>query len=201
MVEIEPLNLSCVPLSFMSTWLFLSTCQINVKNSKGGWSALPFYKRKHLKAQKERRLGVPGALCSTGTLHLLLFSLLQYTRLRLHCECIVFKLKKKWSSVPGRLPQDWVARALRKKQRLKLNCRENQMNRLVWIQCSHSNVLYNLVHSLYILNILFKLYIIQNLQQLQNDSLSNWSSSLKLPCGVQRNSKAPEKAVKKKTVS
>ena len=128
------------------------------KNSKGGWSAPHFYKTEHLKNTKECRLSVPDALCSAATLHLLLLSLSlslffltgEYTiefALWMHCVQV-----KEQSSVPGRLPQSPQKEDVTKTK----PCRENNMNRSTWIQCSRSNVLYSLVGSPYILNMLFK---------------------------------------------
>lgn len=65
----------------------------------------------------------------------------------MHCVQV-----KEQSSVPGGLPQSPPKEEVTKTK----PCRENNMNRSTWIQCSHSNVLYSLVDSPYILNMLFK---------------------------------------------
>lgn len=85
----------------MSAWLSLSTHQINVKNSKGGCSAPPLYKKERLKTQKERRLGLPESQCSTGTIHLP-FSLFYC---RTHCWGFIVNLLCSSKKVePGQLP-------------------------------------------------------------------------------------------------
>lgn len=89
------------PLSLMSAWLSLSMCQINVKNSKGGFSVPPLYKKgEHLKTQKERRLGLQEAQSSTHTLYLTLFIARHTIEVSLWTYCASKKIKK-WSAVAG----------------------------------------------------------------------------------------------------
>ena len=145
----------------MSAWHSLSTRQINVKNSKGGWSAPHFYKTEHLKKHK-RSVGsvyltpcapLPLSIsCFFAFLFLFFFFFFtgEYTiefALWMHCVQV-----KEQRSVPGRLPQSPPKEDVTKTK----PCRENNMNRSTCIQCSHSNVLYSLVNSPYKLNVLFK---------------------------------------------